>query len=143
MQLRRVATRPTWLLGRANARAQAILAAGFASAGLRGYHYRLLAALDEEGQHSQADLGRSAGIDRKDVAVALAELEGLGLVAREPSSADRRRNVVSLTEAGKQALLRLDDVLEQVQQEVLAPLGAEERRTFIDLLARLGPVEER
>ena len=99
----RVADRATWLLSRANARAQAILAAGFADAGFRGYAYRLMAALAEGGPLSQAELGRRTGIDRKDVAVALAELELRGFVAREPDRSDARRKVVSLTPAGARA----------------------------------------
>src|SRR6187200_955239 len=68
----RLRLRPTWLLGQAAARASALLAAGFAQhgEGLRGYHYRLLAALDQSGPSSQADLGRDTGIDRSDVTAA-------------------------------------------------------------------------
>jgi MarR family transcriptional regulator, lower aerobic nicotinate degradation pathway regulator len=46
---------------------------GFAQGGdgLRGYHYRLLAGLDEWGPASQAALGRGTGIDRSDITAAL------------------------------------------------------------------------
>ena len=74
--LRRVANRPTWLLGRANARSQQLLAQAFEAEGVRGYHYRLLAAIEEHGPTSQADLGRQTGIDRSDV-VATLEREGI------------------------------------------------------------------
>jgi len=73
----RLKGRPTWLISRAYARSSGLLNAGFEAhgSGLRGYHYRLLAALEEWGPASQADLGRSTGIDRSDVTAALAELE--------------------------------------------------------------------
>ena len=45
--LERVAGRPTWLLSQANARAHSLLTEALASEGVRGYHYRLLAALDQ------------------------------------------------------------------------------------------------
>ena len=99
--LERVAGRPTWLLSRADARAQALLAAGFAAEGFRGYHYRLLAALDQYGPSSQADLGRYTGIDRSDVVAALNELADGGFIQRDPDPADRRRNVVSVTRSGR------------------------------------------
>ena len=53
----RVKERPTWLLNRAYARSSALLFAGFDAGGdgLRGYHYRLLAALEQWGPASQAD----------------------------------------------------------------------------------------
>src|SRR5712675_2246789 len=98
----RVRDRPTWLISRTFARSSGLLAAGFEShgRGLRSYHYRLLAALDEWGPASQADLGRGTGIDRSDVTAALVDLEERGLVQRDVNQADRRRNVVSITAAG-------------------------------------------
>jgi DNA-binding MarR family transcriptional regulator len=136
--LERVARRPTWLLSRANTRSQALLAAGFATEGFRGYHYRLLAALDQYGPSSQADLGRHTGIDRSDVVAALNELTDGGCVQRDPDPADRRRNVVSITRRGRRALERLDAVVDDVQEAVLEPLTPNERATFVRLVARLG-----
>lgn len=138
MPLDRVAGQPTWLLSRANARAQAILQTAFDDAGVRGYHYRLMAALAQYGPLSQADLGRNTGIDPKDVVHALNELEERGLVARTPDPADRRRNVVTLAAEGRAELVRLDGVLARVQAEVVATLTARERETLLRLLAKLG-----
>ena len=135
--LRRVAARPTWLLSRANARAQGLLADAFGAEGVRGYHFRLLAALDQYGPSSQADLGRHTGIDRSDVVAALNELVERGLAERQPDLSDRRRNVISLTRRGADTLERLDAVLDDVQEAVLAPLTSGERATLVRLLARL------
>src|SRR5258708_5328955 len=89
----RMRERPTWLIGRAYARATGLLQEGFARSGdgLRGYHYRLLAALEEGGPASQAALGRSTGIDRSDVTAALVELEARGLVRRGVKDGEHRR----------------------------------------------------
>lgn len=135
--LRWLADRPTWLLSRANARAHALLSDAFAAHGLRGYHVRLLAALDEVGPASQAELGRTTGIDRSDVVGCLHDLVERGLAAREPDPADRRRNIVTITARGRRELARLDVVLDEVQDAVLAPLTPGERRTFLRLLAKL------
>jgi MarR family transcriptional regulator, lower aerobic nicotinate degradation pathway regulator len=137
MPLERVAGLPTWLLSRANGRAQEILAGAFAAAGMRGYEYRLAAALAQYGPLSQADLGRHTGIDRKDVAIAVAALESRGLVVRDPDATDARRKVVSLAEAGARELSRLDTVLADVQEQVLAPLTRDERSTLVALLTKL------
>jgi MarR family len=51
--------------------------------------YRLLAALEEFGPSSQADLGRRTSIDRSDVVAALNELADRGLVRRAPDPEDR------------------------------------------------------
>jgi MarR family transcriptional regulator, lower aerobic nicotinate degradation pathway regulator len=135
----RVKDRPTWLISRAYARSSGLLNAGFEAhgSGLRGYHYRLLAALDEWGPASQADLGRSTGIDRSDVTAALAELESRNLIERTVDPENKRRNVVTLIPAGVEQLHDLDTVVDAVQDELLAPLTATQRRQFITLMSRL------
>lgn len=135
----RLKDRPTWLLGRAAARASALLAAGFAEHGngLRGHHYRLLAALEQWGPESQADLGRDTGIDRSDVTAALGDLEALGLVEREVDPGHRRRKIVSITESGSATLRELDGVLDGIQRELLAPLPASQRKQFVEIMRRL------
>ena len=135
--LRRIADQPTWLLSRANARAQAVLSDAFTAAGVRGYHVRVLAALEQEGPASQADLSRATGIDRSDMVSTVEDLVGWRLADRRPDSTDRRRNVVTLTEAGSARLEELDAVLRDVQDAVLAPLSASERATLVRLLRRL------
>jgi len=131
--------RPTWLISQAYLRATGLLQEGFAADGdrLRGYHYRLLAALEEFGPASQAALGRGTGIDRSDVTAALVELEERGLVQRSVNPADRRRNVVSITAAGTRRLEELDAVVDAIQERLLAPLSAEERRQFVTLIRRI------
>jgi MarR family transcriptional regulator, lower aerobic nicotinate degradation pathway regulator len=135
----RIRDRPTWLISRTYARSHALLNDGFAASGtgLRSYHYRLLASLEESGPTSQADLGRYAGVDRSDVVTVLGELERLGLVQRTVDPSNRRRNIVSLTPAGRKQLRALDEVIDDVQQRVLAPLSDNERRQLTKLLRKL------
>ncbi|GIF52151.1 DNA-binding MarR family transcriptional regulator [Asanoa ferruginea] len=135
----RLQGRATWLVSRAYARSSGLLAAAFEThgAGLRSYHYRLLAALEEWGPASQADLGRSTGIDRSDVTAALTELESRELVERSVDPDHKRRNIVTITAAGLALLVDLDKVIAGVQDEFLAPLTAAQRRQFLDLAARL------
>ena len=135
----RVKDRPTWLISRTFARSSGLLAAGFEShgRGLRSYHYRLLAALEEWGPASQAELGRGTGIDRSDVTAALTELESRGLVERSVDPGHKRRNIVTLTPAGVAQLLDLDEVIDDIQQQVLEPLTAAQRRQFIALMVKL------
>lgn len=139
----RMRDRPTWLISRAYARATGLLQEGFAAGGdgLRSYHYRLLAALDEWGPASQAALGRGTGIDRSDVTAALVDLEERGLVKRDVNEADRRRNVVSITAEGLRRLEVLDGVLDEIQERVLAPLSATERKQFTTLMRRIASGE--
>ncbi|MEO3822982.1 MarR family transcriptional regulator [Actinomadura sp. B10D3] len=127
----------SWLINLVAAQSHRLVGAGFAAAGARGYHYRLLAALHEYGPSSQAALGRTTGIDRSDVVAALNELAAKGLVDRSPDPSDRRRNVITLTADGARHLRELDEVLAGIQDDLLAPLSSAEREQFTALLTRL------
>jgi DNA-binding MarR family transcriptional regulator len=135
--LARLRTAPSWLINLVSAQSHRLVGAGFAAAGARGYHYRLLAALDEYGPSSQAALGRATGIDRSDVVAALNELAAKGMVDRSPDPSDRRRNVITLTADGARHLRELDEVLAGIQDDLLAPLSPAEREQFTALLTRL------
>ncbi len=125
------------MVNRAHVRAHAELQRAFSAAGSRPYYFRLLAALDELGSVSQADLGRAVGMDRSDVATSLVVLVDAGFVARVPDPLDRRRNVVEITAAGRVELDRLNAVLGEVQRDFLAPLTDEEQAVFLRLIGRL------
>ena len=129
--------KPCWLIGEVSRLAHPLLTGKLGTAGSRGYHYRLLAALQEFGPASQASLGRRTGMDRSDVAAAVTELAVRGLAGRAPDPADRRRNVISITPAGTAHLRRLEELLADVQAELLAPLPAAERQQLTRLLTQI------
>jgi MarR family transcriptional regulator, lower aerobic nicotinate degradation pathway regulator len=133
----RLMAKPSWLISEVSRLAHPPLTGAFATAGSRGYHYRLLAALAEFGPASQASLGRRTAMDRSDVAAAVNELVARGLAQRAPDPADRRRNVISITAAGTAHLRRLDELVAGVQDELLAPLSPAERQQLIRLLNRI------
>lgn len=133
----RLAGLPSWLISQTAVRAGRMVSDGLAAVGARGYHFRLLATLDEFGAASQAALGRRSGIHVSDVVAALNELTDRDYVTREPDPADRRRNVVTITPAGRRQLRRLETRLAVVQDELLAPLSPEERAQLSRLLTRV------
>jgi DNA-binding MarR family transcriptional regulator len=133
----RVARLPSWLISQTAMHAHRLVADGLAEADARGYHFRLLASLDEAGPASQAELGRRSGIHFSDVVAALNELAARGEVERAPDPADRRRNVITITAAGRRQLHRLEERLARVQEELLAPLSADERLDLVALLTRV------
>lgn len=129
--------KPSWLVSEVSRVAHRLLTGKLATAGSRGYHYRLLAALQEFGPASQAKLGRRTGMDRSDVVAAVNELVGRGLADRSPDPADGRRNIITITPAGTAHLRRLEELLDDVQDELLAPLSPAERQQLIHLLTRV------
>jgi DNA-binding MarR family transcriptional regulator len=128
---------PSWLLTQTAGHAGRLVADGFSSVDARGYHYRLLATLEEFGPASQAALGRRSGIHLSDMVATINELADRQLVERAPDPSDRRRNIISLTAAGKRQLRRLEKQLAKTQDELLAPLSPEERQRLTQLLSRL------
>jgi MarR family transcriptional regulator, lower aerobic nicotinate degradation pathway regulator len=132
-----VRTKTSWLLNQAANTANRLVAERLASVQSRRYHFLLLAALAEEGPASQAELSRRTTIDGSDMVATVNELTERGLVKRAPDLSDRRRNVVTLTAAGRRHLRRLDSLLDRSQDDLLAPLSLDERQQLVDLLARV------
>ena len=128
---------PSWLLTQTAAYAQRLVSDGFGAVGARGYHYRLLRSLTDEGPASQAALGRRTGIHLSDMVAALNELEAGGYVARSPDPADRRRNVITVTTAGTARAKELGRQVENIQEELLQPLTSQERQQLTEILRKL------
>jgi DNA-binding MarR family transcriptional regulator len=76
-------------------------------------------------------------MDRSDVTAALGELAADGLVERAADAGDRRRNIVTITAAGRARLRQLDEVLSGAQDELLASLTADERAALVGLVERV------
>lgn len=119
------------------AHAQRLVGEGLASADARKYHYAVLAALAEFGPASQAVLSGRSRIYRSDLVATINELTDRGFVERAPDPTDRRRNVITMTEKGREQLYRLDVLLTAVQEDLLAPLSSAEREELSRLLGLL------
>ncbi|XIE81899.1 MarR family winged helix-turn-helix transcriptional regulator [Streptomyces sp. SBR177] len=127
----------TYLLSRVGKTARGRLATRLAGRGLRLWDMAVLAALADFGPHAQRELVVRLGVDASDMTKVIDQLAAAGWVERARDPRDRRRVSVSLTPAGRTALAALDAEARAVQDEVLAPLDAEERRTLHALLLRV------
>src|SRR3954469_19443917 len=130
----RLKTKPSWLLGQAALAGDRLVNEALAAEGVRKYHFRVLVALEDDGPLSQAELGRRLHIDRSDMAAVAAELEASGYLTRQRDANDRRRNVVALTDAGGEALERMNAAVEGAQARLLEPLSPDERTELSRLL---------
>jgi DNA-binding MarR family transcriptional regulator len=133
----RLRGKASWLLNKTSVHSHRMLAEAMTPVEARGYHFSVLATLDEFGPASQMAIGQRCGIDRSDTHATVNELADQGLVVREPDPQDRRRNVVTITDAGRVRLDQLDRLLEQMQERLLGALSPEERRQFVALLTRV------
>lgn len=96
--------------------------------GMTRTQWRVLAHLGKFGSMTARDICARSHVEKTKVSRAVAALEAEGLLARTPSEADRRAEMLSLTEAG---------------QAVFAELGQRALAYDADLRARLGPAEAR
>ena len=125
------------LLGMAAAHAGRLVNEALAEVGARKYHFAVLATLEEFGPSSQAQLSDRTGIYRSDLVATVNELVEGGYTRRESDPADRRRNVVSMTDAGVERRAELAAILARVNESVLAPFDPDEREQLTALLRRL------
>jgi DNA-binding MarR family transcriptional regulator len=128
---------PSWLLGRAAARGRALVAGALAAEGQKMWHHVVLSAVRDLQPVAQADLGRSVGLDPKDLVGVLNDLQSAGHVLRAPDPRDRRKNAVTLTDGGARLLARCEKAARAANDELLAPLSAAERDQFMGLLIRI------
>jgi DNA-binding MarR family transcriptional regulator len=106
---------------------------------LLGIHLRLLMALSYLRDHDgapQQELVDALCMDANNIVLLLNELEELGHVSRLRDPHDRRRHLVELTDAGREELVRAERAQEQIEDDVLQALDADERATLWDLLTR-------
>jgi DNA-binding MarR family transcriptional regulator len=106
---------------------------------LLGMHMRHLVALAYVRDHDecpQQALADAFCMDANNVVLLLNELEELGYATRVRDPGDRRRHLVRLTPAGRNALAQTELAQREIENEVLESLDADERNTLRQLLAR-------
>ena len=109
----------------------------FDEAGLHPYHHAILAVLDEGSRETQGAIADALGYDKGQLVGLLDELEDAGLVSRQRDQADRRRQIVQMTPAGRKTLEKLRRVAARVEDEFLSALSEKEREQFHALLLKL------
>jgi DNA-binding MarR family transcriptional regulator len=105
--------------------------------GLPFSRIRLLRRLSRQSM-TVKELARAATVDAPAATVAINDLEERGLVVRVPDPTNRRCKVVSLTDAGRAVVDKIE-VVDDPAPEVLASLGADELKHLKVLLTKLAP----
>jgi DNA-binding MarR family transcriptional regulator len=97
----------------------------------------ILLLIDAREPESQQQVARRLGIDRTTMVGLIDALEGKELVARRPDAADRRRNVVQLTDTGQKTLRRATRASDQAERRLLSELNEDEAAQLRNLLRRI------
>lgn len=127
---------PSWLILQLSGPANRLVTSHLARPESRA-DFALLACLEEFGPQSQADLGRRLAVDRSDMVALVNRIEHNGLAVRRRDERDRRRNAISITRSGQNALIDLERSVADAQDEVVAPLSPAQRHTLVELLQQL------
>jgi len=126
-----------FLLARLGLAFKAQAVATVEEAGYDTYHYSVLAMLAEGAREAQATIAAALGLDPGRLVTLLDSLEQRGLICRQRDRQDRRRHVVTITDAGKREHRRLRELVQQLEVEFFAPLDPESRERFHSQLLRL------
>ena len=99
---------------------------------------KILKMLQERGSVSQKDLQEALEVQSGSMSEILSKLEGRGLIIREKDESDRHKSVISLTEDGRELLVRNSpEEREQRERELYKSLSDEEQQELKSLLGKL------
>ncbi|MSP49328.1 MAG: MarR family transcriptional regulator [Alphaproteobacteria bacterium] len=129
--------RPGFMIRRAHQITISVFQAHAGELGLTNTQFGVLYILKRYPRIDQVTLAKLLRLDRLTTGTVVATLESRGLVARDVGAADRRRRVLALTQEGETMLHAVQQRSAGTSATLLAALTPEERRTFLDLLARL------
>ncbi|MFE7223282.1 MarR family winged helix-turn-helix transcriptional regulator [Nocardioides sp. NPDC057577] len=103
--------------------------------GVTALQYTALSVLERRPTMSAADLARASFVRAQSAADLIGALERRGLIERRIDPDNRRRMLISLTTEGRAFLDTYDPRVEELEEQMLADLGPEDRtafRTFLD-----------
>jgi len=119
-----LADRLAYLLKHAQQGLSGLTAEALAPFGVSGRELAVLTVLAGQEPGSQQQAAQRLGVDRTTMVGLVDALEDKGLVRRRAHAEDRRRNLIELTEAGRDTLRRADDASRDAERRFLAPLSA-------------------
>jgi DNA-binding MarR family transcriptional regulator len=99
--------------------------------------FQLLGLLDDDGPIGQRELGLAMATDPSILVTLLNPLEADGFVARTRDPTDRRRHVVTLTDAGRRQLERAAEAQREAEEAIFDGLSADQRDQLRGLLIAL------
>lgn len=100
--------------------------------------FAALVRLAQLGECSQNELGRRTAMDVATIKGVVDRLRKKGLVDMSSDPNDKRRSLLSVTEAGQKGLKTLHDAGHDISGETLKPLTPREQEVLLRLLRKLG-----
>ena len=104
---------------------------------VRPLQHGVLRAIEAVPGVDQMQLSRLMAIDRSTAQELVQRMERKGWVARSRDGKDRRRRILTLTEAGTEVLKGIRAANARAQERILAPLNDVERVAFMTTLSKI------
>lgn len=99
--------------------------------------WRIMAILGEESDISAAEVANRAAMDKVAVSRAVKKLLATGKLERHFSNEDRRRSVLSLSQAGIFIYQQIIPLAQDYEQQLIAQLSTDEQQKLTSLLIKL------
>lgn len=126
----------SFLLARASALSNAAGNASLVALGLKVRSYSVLELAAGGTLITQREIADFLRLDPSQVVPLVDDLQGSGLVTRQPDTRDRRANVVISTAVGQELLARARQALSHAEQEAHSHLTADEREALTALVRK-------
>jgi len=133
---------PGFLLARLGTTLKMQMMEAFEESGFSAYQYTVLSLLDEGARTTQAAIAKTLQYDPSQLVAYLDSLEEHGLIERRRDPNDRRRQMVSMTPAGKRKLAAFRKLVQKVEDEFLGPLDDDARGALHDLLLQVATARD-
>lgn len=108
--------------------------------GLSAVQYAILVVLAEETCCDQQTLGNRAGFDKATGTYVIDRMSKSGLISVEVDPANRRRKLVSMTEAGAAMMARMVEQAKTAEKLITAGLDDQDIADLKRLLSKLGGI---
>lgn len=105
--------------------------------GITQAQHGILCCLDEFGPCFQKDVAARLGLDTGDLVAHLDGLQDAGHISRERDARDRRRQVLTITDSGRQIMRQAEAELDESSHGVLTLLSPVERAELHRLATRV------
>lgn len=99
--------------------------------------FGVIMILMAEDKITQIEISKRVGVPGYATSRTLDQLEKLELIERTPDPASRRSFLIVLTQKGKEIAKTLPPIINEVNQEILAPLNQKEQEQLILMLQKV------
>jgi DNA-binding MarR family transcriptional regulator len=105
--------------------------------GITPTQFSALIRIDENGECSQNQLGRLAGMDVATIKGVADRLREKGLIQTRSDPNDKRRSLISLTSGGEVLIEKLKGRGQKISKQTLDPLSPQEREQLLSALRKI------